>query len=379
MRAPRTPRSVVKVPRRTENRPKGSGVPPVEGATRERTGRYSIPPSGTATAALKGRTLGRMQLCVHPRLLAAVVALVGAHAHAVGQTALPTLRVDAPASLEAAAERVERFPLSRLTTAMTLAGLTRAGPPIEVLLIAESSDLARGTPPWIAGFADAARNLAVLFPGRARSYPSDSLETLLHHEVAHILFSRAAQGQPVPRWFNEGLALAAERPAGLADRSRLAWTLVRHGGVSLPELDRLFGEGRAANQRAYAVSSALVRDLLRAHGEASAGRVLSLVGQGRPFDEAFEAATGEPLLAAVDRFWSRQRLWGRWIPLLTGPAFLWMVITLLALFAIRTHRLRRAKQQRVWEEEEQAAAERALRERLIDADPGASGNSYEVR
>ena len=314
----------------------------------------------------------------HHRLLGLVLAIVGVHTPAVGQTALPALRIDAPASLEAVAERVGRFPVSRLTTAMTLAGLTRPGPPIDVLLIAESSELARTTPPWISGFADAGRNLVVLFPNRARFYPSDSLETLLHHEVAHILFSRAAQGRPVPRWFNEGLALAAERPVGLKDRSRLAWTLVRHGVVSLSELEGLFDEGRAANQRAYAVASALVRDLLRAHGEASAGRVLSLVGQDRPFDEAFETATGEPLLAAIDRFWSRQRLWGRWIPFLTGPTFLWMVITLLALYAIRAHRRRRATQRRLWEAEEQAETERMLRQRLLDADPGASGGSYEV-
>ena len=318
-----------------------------------------------------------MQRNLHHWLLTVVVALVGADAPAVGQTAPPTLRIDAPASLEAVAERVDRFPLSRLTTAMTLAGLTRAGPPIDVLLIAESSDLARGTPPWISGFADAGRNLGVLFPDRARSYPSDSLETLLHHEVAHILFSRAAQGRPVPRWFNEGLALAAERPVGLGDQSRLAWTLVRYGGVSLAALERLFGTGRAANQRAYAVASALVRNLLRAHGETSAGRVLSLVGQGRPFDEAFETATGEPLRVAVDRFWSRHRQWGRWIPFFAGPAFLWMVITLLALYAIRAHRRRRTEQRRLWEAEEQAETEQVLRQRLVDADPGASGGAFE--
>ena len=64
---------------------------------------------------------------LYASLLTAVVALVGAPAPAVGQTALPTLRIDAPVSLEAVAERVGRFPISRLTTAMTLAGLTRAG------------------------------------------------------------------------------------------------------------------------------------------------------------------------------------------------------------------------------------------------------------
>ena len=308
----------------------------------------------------------------------ALLALVGAHAPAAGQMALPTLRIDAPASLEAAAERVGRFPVSRLATAMTLAGLTRAGPPIDVLLIAESTDLARGTPPWVSGFADAERSLVVLFPGRARSYPSDSLETLLHHEVAHVLFSRAAQGRPLPRWFNEGLALAAERPVGLRDQSRLAWTRLRHGSISLAALERLFGEGRAADRRAYAVASALVRDLLRTHGQTSAARVLSLVGQDQPFDEAFKTATGEALPAAVDRFWSRQRLWGLWLPFLTGPAFLWMVITLLALYAINTLRRRRAEQRRLWEEEERAEAARALRVRPFNAEPGASDTSYEV-
>jgi len=308
--------------------------------------------------------------------LGTVVALVSAGAPAGAQTTLPTLRIDAPASLEAMAKRVGQFPLDRLTTAMTLAGLTSAGPPIDVLLIAEGSELARRTPEWISGFADARRNVVVLFPDRARSYPAESLETLLHHEVAHILFSRAARGQPVPRWFNEGLALAAERPMGLGDRSRLAWTLVRHGGVSLDEIEQLFGDGRGANQRAYALAGALVRDLLRTHGDATAGRVLTLLGEGRPFDEAFANATGELLANAIDRFWNRQRLWGRWIPFLTGPTFLWMVITLLALFAIWTHRVRRAAQRRLWDQEEQAAAaaaaERALQERLLNGDPGTS-------
>jgi hypothetical protein len=314
------------------------------------------------------------------RLLPVAMVLVAlGSAPAAGQpVTLPTLRIDAPASLAAVARRVEQFPVRRLETAMTLAGLTHADTPIDVLVVAEDSDLARGTPPWISGFADARRNTVVLFPGRARSYPSDSLETLLHHEVAHILFARAAQGRPVPRWFNEGLALAAERPTGIGDRSRLAWTLVRHGAVSLSELEQLFGNGQASNQRAYAIASALVRDLLRRHGDQGTGRVLALVGQDHPFDQAFEMTTGESLQTAVDRFWSTQRLWGRWIPFLSGPAFLWMVITVLALIAIWTHRRRRAGQRRLWDEEERAAADQALRKRLAEADPADSGSSYGV-
>ena len=311
--------------------------------------------------------------------LALVATLVSSVSSDAGQMASPpTLRVDAPASLAAVAQQVRRFPASHLTSAVALSGLVSTGPPIDVLLIAENSGLAQNTPPWISGFADAKRNMVVLFPSRARSYPSSSLETLLRHEVAHILFARAAGGQQLPRWFNEGLALAAERPAGLGDRSRLAWTLVRHGPVPLNELERLFGEGQAANQRAYAIASALVRELLRVHGETAAGQVLSLVGRGHTFSAAFEMVAGEPVQVAVSRFWNRQRLWGRWIPFLTGPAFLWMLITVLALYAIGIRQRRSAEQRRAWDEEEEAETRRSSGELPVSANPDPTDNSYNV-
>ena len=315
-------------------------------------------------------------------LLASVfgaAALVAAPPLAVAQIdLLPPLRVRAPATLAAAATRLELTPTAPLGTAMTLAGLREPGLPIDVILSPEDSNLARATAPWISGFADARQSRVVLFPARVGAFPAQSIETLLQHEVAHILFARAAGGHPVPRWFNEGLALAAERPIGLSDPPRLAWTLVRHGKLSLFALEQLFGDGRAANQRAYAVAGALVQDLLRIHGDDSAARVLALIGEGREFEDAFSAATGEPLAAAVDRFWSRQHLWRRWVPFLTGPAFLWSVITLLALFAIAAHRRRRAAQRRAWDAEEEAEIARVAKARLLDSDPDASGSSYDV-
>jgi hypothetical protein len=335
-----------------------------------------------AIAALANSIMCGQRMVLAARLLASVfgaAVLVAAPAPAVAQIdSLPTLRVRAPATLAAAATRLELTPTAPLGTAMTLAGLREPGLPIDVILSPEDSDLARGTAPWISGFANAAQSRVVLFPARVGAFPAQSIETLLQHEVAHILFARAAGGHPVPRWFNEGLALAAERPIGLSDPPRLAWTLVRHGKLSLFALERLFGDGRAANQRAYAVAGALVQDLLRIHGDDSAARVLALIGEGRAFEDAFSAATGEPLAAAVDRFWSRQHLWRRWVPFLTGPAFLWSAITLLALFAIAAHRRRRAAQRRAWDAEEEAEIARVATARLLESDPDASGSSYDV-
>ena len=116
-----------------------------------------------------------------------------------------------------------------------------------------------------------------------------------------------------------------------------------------------------------------IAELARSIWYASIGAVLALLGQDQPFYVAFEAATGESLTGAVDRFWKRQRAWTWWLAFLTGPAFLWSVITLLALYAISVHRRRRAEQRRRWDEEEPAAPRHPL-----DTDTPASGTSYEV-
>ena len=321
------------------------------------------------------------------RALAVAAVALPWNALATAQPVLPTLNVDAPVSLESLAEQVRKLPLEPLTTAMALAGMTHPGPPINVLLINEEAELAQNTPRWIAGFADGSRSLVVMFPDRARGYPTDGLDTLLQHEVAHVLFARAAGGQLVPRWFNEGLAMAAERPTGLSDRSRLAWTLVWDGTLDLNQLETLFGQGRGASQRAYAVSGALVREVIRAYGDDAPGRILEELADGATFDSAFRTATGAPLNWVVARFWRKQQQWSRWIPLLTGPTFLWMGITSLAVLAIVVHRRRRAARRAEWDEEERIeaelaeahrAAERLAQERLLGADPKASGSSHEV-
>ena len=306
----------------------------------------------------------------------ALTALAAGAARPAAQARTPVLRIDAPPALRTVAERVARFPLSGLADAMRLAGLSDPGPPIDVVLVAEGSELARRTPSWISGFADPGRSLVVLFPERTRLYPTASLEALLQHEVAHVLFSRAARGRPIPRWFNEGLALAAERQVGFENRSRVAWTRIRHGEIPLSDLERLFTGGPAATRRAYTIADALVQDVLERHGGASAGRILARLGRGRPFPRAFEEATGEPLDAAVARFW-RRPVWLRWVAFAGQPFYQWMVITALALCAIYAHRRRRAEQRRRWAEEEEHEMAEDLLRRLREADPRAPGSAYD--
>ena len=284
-------------------------------------------------------------------LLIGLMPLIGS-----AQTA-PVLVIEAPLELAAARSRLEAFDRRPLDGIVRTVGLDDAGPPVAVVLAGEDSPEARRVNPWTAGYAIGDAGHIVLFPSRSPRYPHDTLEDVLRHEVAHVLISRAAGGRPVPRWFHEGLAVAVERPWGLEDRSRLAWELVAGPRLTTREIDALFGGGQGAQSRAYSLSAALVRDLIREHGSTAPAGILGLVKTDAGFEEAVASVTGRPIGAVEDAFWDRQRVWTVWMPLVTSDSVLWLAVIAVAALAVWRRRRRSAQIRRQWEEEERAAAE----------------------
>ena len=289
-------------------------------------------------------------------LVALVLLLAGADIPASGQqVAPPVLVIEADGELDEAAARLRTFDRAPLADVVQFVGLDTPGPPIRVVLVGDRSPLGRRTPDWVAGFAHGPSDTIVLFPSRSPQYPHDSLEAVLHHEVAHILIHRAAGGRGIPRWFSEGLAAAAERSWGLEDRRRLAWALAASGASRMREVDGLFQSGPGEVARAYALSGAFVRDVLDDHGPGTAARILADVRREESFETAFERSTGRSLAAAEDVFLGRMSSWERWIPLVTSPYLLWGVVSALALVAIWKRRQRSAEMRRRWDAEEASA------------------------
>ena len=286
-------------------------------------------------------------------LIAAAMFLLGAPPISTAQPTRPLeLVVDAPGELESVAGQVRNFDVNRLNGVMRLIGMQDPGPPIRVVLVPENSATAQRTPAWVAGFAEPSDDVLVLFPARIGSYPYGSIERVLFHEVAHLLMNRVANGARIPRWFNEGLASAAERTWGIEDRSRFAWELVVGGPVTATQLEGMFSQGRREVARAYVLSDALVRDLLERHGPFIAARLLRQMRDGAPFDLALYTATGLTVTEHVAVFWNRSAVWERWIAFLGSPLTLWGFVTLLALLAIWQHRRRRIERRLRWELQE---------------------------
>jgi hypothetical protein len=166
-----------------------------------------------------------------------------------------------------------------------------------------------------------------------------------------VLAARAAGGRPLPRWFDEGLAMIAGGTWGADDRARLVLELLLDRGVTLAGLDRRFAGGEREVAGAYALAGAFVHDLVQRRGAAAPGRILAAVAAGAPFPEAFEDGAGTNLAAAEADFWRRHSL-QRWLPLATSSTTLWLGITLLALYAVTRRRRRDAALRARWDQEE---------------------------
>lgn len=280
--------------------------------------------------------------------------VVAAGQQSPGPPPVPQLNIEAPpqdVDLAAARRRLESFDRTRLRGVMRVVGLNDPGPAIRVVLASETSEWARHVPPSTAGFAVGEDSLVVLFPSRSPTYPHDSLEDVLHHEVAHVFITRAAGGKPLPRWFHEGLAMAAERTWSLEDQARWLEELTFVAPTDLANVNVLFTQDEGARIRAYTLAGAFVHDLIQRHGSSAPADMLTRVAAGASFDEAFAEVIGHSVADEETAFWNRHRFWTRWGLFLTTSTALWMIVTLLALYAILRRRQQRAALRKKWAEE----------------------------
>jgi hypothetical protein len=264
----------------------------------------------------------------------------------------PQFIIEAPESLEPLAAHLKEINPQALQRMMDLMGLEHPGPPIRVILTPNGSPLAQETPGWISGYALSHASTIVLLTDRVMTYPNDSLNDVFLHEIGHILAHRAAGEQPLPRWFDEGLAMMAARAWDLEDRARLVWAMVSDTQVSLDELNALFIKDSPSIRRAYVLAYAFILDLLEHTHHDVPKRILAKVKQGLSFSEAFVETTFMTLTQAEESFWSRQTLWNRWLPVATSSAMLWLAITLLAFWAFTRQRKRTAAIKKQWREDE---------------------------
>ena len=290
-------------------------------------------------------------------LVALLSLLAPAPATALEQVRIGLMSLEAPAGfggeLEALAAESERI-VPRLESDLGV----RAASRFRVVLIPPGAALSdtglrrldAGAPAWAAGYTVPALRVCVIRMALAGRYPYGSLESVLAHEVCHLLLHDTV-GDRLPLWFEEGVATWEGRKWEFRDALVYSSSLLTSDLPKLAELDSSFHGSAAEAQLAYAGAHAFVASTIHARGGAVL-RELLRASRDQPFDRAWRSVTGTSLERA-ETDWRRMSLIRyRWLPLLGTSSTLWIGITLLSLVAgVRKRALVRRERER-WAREE---------------------------
>lgn len=237
------------------------------------------------------------------------------------------------------------------------------GPPVELRVVSNPRELPAVAPPdapppsWASGVTYADHDLIVLSltsPRHGRFVP---LFAVLRHELAHLVVDRLTGGRPIPRWFDEGIALWAAGDDYAGRQEELVNAALRDRLLPLEAIDHGYPRDPEQVPLAYAQSLDLVSYLAENHGRVALRQALREVGEGKPFRQAFLDAFGTTV-ARIDEQWRRDlRVWYRWIPALVSGTTLWALIAFLLAWAYLRQRRRRQALYAEWDRQE-AAAER---------------------
>lgn len=217
---------------------------------------------------------------------------------------------------------------------------------------------------WVAGLALSSQDLVVL---SARGNEVFRAGDTFVHELAHIYLRTALGGRGVPRWFNEGFAmLVASEQVG--ERLKTAMGAAATG--SYIPLDRLvdsFPVDPPAVHLAYAQSMLFVRYLHRSGGRDAIPTLLAEVRKGMPFDLAFNRVFKGSVSVLWNRFEDTLDPGSALLWILSSTAVLWILVTLLFLYAYVVKRRRVALKKEAWAiQEEIERIQKEARRRGID-------------
>jgi hypothetical protein len=217
----------------------------------------------------------------------------------------------------------------------------------------EFSDLASdGAPDWEVACAFPERGLVVLRSPRIVAYPVQ-MESVLVHELAHIAAGRALLGVRVPRWFDEGIAMAVAGEWPLEEASPLPAAAAAGKLISLSDLEEGFPLGSGQAALAYAESFYAVGFLMRESGVAGPARLVAAVSAAGDFDRAVVLLFGasrtrfdEAALGSLGRGFG-------WAILLKGWGFLFLVLGACLIAVVSLVARRRGRRMRSWDDSEE--------------------------
>jgi hypothetical protein len=194
------------------------------------------------------------------------------------------------------------------------------------------------------------------------------LGEVFRHELAHVALHDAVDGRPVPRWFNEGVAVFVSGE-GSVTRLQTLWTAtVADELLPLGRLERTFPTDAVGVSVAYAQAADVVRFLIRRQDQQRFTGLVERVRKGQDFERALNDSYGLDL-ATLEFEWREDvaRRYTFW-PVIFSGTVIWVGAIGLFIWGWRRRKKRSGVTLARWGREE--AAEDELRRRLREAEAG---------
>ncbi len=258
--------------------------------------------------------------------------------------------VDAPEGMEGFAEMAADVVAESWPSVSNAAGAGTVVPPrgaeITVSVEREIDDwfVRRDVPPrnpeWAAGLAIYSESAVII-----RS-ANPEWESTLAHELAHMAVDVATGGRRVPRWFNEGFAVATAEQWSIERATTMISAGLSGNFYDFEELTDGFPEAASSAGLAYAQSFHFVHYITKNYGQGVfVGVMRRLREDGAEWESAFEAEAGVSLDAAEALWVSHVTTRYKWAPAIGGGGGAWGAIAALSLVAWR--RKKRAATERL--------------------------------
>ena len=194
-------------------------------------------------------------------------------------------------------------------------------------------------PDYATGVAYSQWGVILLTMSAPETWQPPDLEVVLVHELSHVALYRAVLGNPVPLWFNEGVAIQQSEVRLLPRMESLLRAAAQRSMLRLSELDDRFPNRPHEVNVAYAQSADVVGFLRRTdNDERRFHRLIQSLREGETFDTALATAYGWTRIG-LEREW-RESLRTRYriLPALFAGSTIWVAAAMLVVFAYRRRR-----------------------------------------
>jgi len=178
-------------------------------------------------------------------------------------------------------------------------------------------------------------------------------ETVLEHELNHLLVNRIDVDHTIPRWFKEGFAMFHSNEISLNHKLEIARNLHNQNMFNLDAVKTFRGFSKKRFDLAYAQSAIYVLLFNDIYGEKALDNILFEIKNGLGFEDAFYASTSQSINEFEELLYPilKQKYW--WFNLISLPNQLFAFFPLLLIIAFIIRSNNNNKIEKKWELEEE--------------------------